>query len=109
MPHGDRGRRTIVASKRPVGRPSKTVEYQDWVAASLRRRPDLRALDLLERARRSGYSGGKSAFYDLVARVRAGGRPPVARHRELRREFEARLKILRDCIDAIAEAARRAR
>jgi hypothetical protein len=38
----------------------------------LREEPDLSSAEILRRVRVTGYRGGKSAFYELVKRLRAG-------------------------------------
>jgi hypothetical protein len=40
------------------------------VAASLRADPAITTAKLLRRARKAGYTGGKSAFYEMVRRLR---------------------------------------
>jgi len=56
--------------RRRIGRPSVTAEYRTWLAEALRLRPWLRTTQLLVLARRTGYSGGKTTFYQLAASVR---------------------------------------
>ena len=46
----------------------------DQVAAWFRADPAITTAELLRRAREAGYSGGKSAFYELVRRVKAARR-----------------------------------
>jgi transposase len=55
---------------RRIGRPSKAEPFRTLVAEILGEEPDLMTLELLRRARAKGYSGGKSAFYELVAELR---------------------------------------
>jgi hypothetical protein len=38
----------------------------------LHEEPDLSGAEILRRVRVTGYRGGKSAFYELVKRLRAG-------------------------------------
>jgi hypothetical protein len=51
-------------------RPAAVGQYAAQVAEWLRQEPTLSAADILRRARRAGYRGGKSALYELVRRVR---------------------------------------
>lgn len=51
-------------------RPPVVGQYAAQVAQWLREEPTLSAADILRRARRAGYRGGKSALYELVRRVR---------------------------------------
>jgi len=53
-----------------VGRPSQVVEYQVQVEQILREDARLPTVEVLSRVRAAGYSGGKSALYDLVRRLR---------------------------------------
>ncbi|HRS17848.1 MAG TPA: IS21 family transposase, partial [Thermoanaerobaculaceae bacterium] len=55
---------------RRIGRPSTAEPYRAVVREILEEEPGLMSLELLRRARLSGYTGGKSAFYALVASVR---------------------------------------
>lgn len=55
---------------RKVGRPSKTASFAPFVAAELEAQPDVMSLELLRRAKERGYSGGKTAFYELVKALR---------------------------------------
>jgi hypothetical protein len=84
-------------------RPSVVAQYADQIAQWLREEPAVSAVEILERVRRAGYRGGKSALYELVRRVKIRPLAPspagtrqlivVARDREylynfLRRAFE---------------------
>jgi hypothetical protein len=62
-----------------IGRPSKSEPYRGLVSEMLTQEPDLPSSELLRRAKLAGYAGGKSALYDLVARVRAGLAGPSSR------------------------------
>ena len=57
-------------SKQKIGRPSVAAEFESFVVETLKESPELLTLELLRRARNRGYRGGKTAFYDLVARLR---------------------------------------
>ncbi len=76
----------LVAS-RGVGRPSKSDRYRDLVADILDKETDLPTVELLHRARLAGYAGGKSAFYELVAELRAKTTSPMVRFEGLPGEF----------------------
>jgi len=54
-----------------VGRPSVVAQYEPQLAQWIREHPDLSGAEILRRARLAGYRGGKSAFYELVRRLRA--------------------------------------
>jgi transposase len=76
-----------LASKHGVGRPSKTDEFRDFVDHLLEQEPKLPTIELLHRARLAGYEGGKSAFYELVAELRAKTTSPLVRFEGLPGEF----------------------
>lgn len=56
--------------RRGVGRPSKVEAFRALLVAELAQQPDVLAVELLRRVRLAGYTGGKSAFYELVAAIR---------------------------------------
>lgn len=56
--------------RRRVGRPSKTTTYRDFVSELLKQEPTLMTLEVLRRCRARGYTGGKSAMYEIVAELR---------------------------------------
>ena len=62
--------------KRRIGRPSKAAPFTEKIAEWMLEAPELPTLELLRRAKENGYTGGKSAFYTLVA----AARPPKTRH-----------------------------
>lgn len=53
-----------------IGRPSKAEPYRQFVTDVFAAEPGLLSVEILRRARLSGYSGGKSALYELVASLR---------------------------------------
>lgn len=53
-----------------IGRPSRVGDVRERVVAILEKEPRLKSVELLRRARLDGYTGGKSAFFDLVRRIR---------------------------------------
>src|SRR5207237_5404919 len=60
------------SSPRHVGRPWQMAPYAPQVAQWLREDPNLSGAEILRRVRLAGYRGGKSAFYELVRRLRVG-------------------------------------
>ena len=74
-------------ARRAVGRPSKAEPFRGFVLEVLATEPTLLSLELLRRARLKGYSGGKSAFYDLVASLRPTPSRPLVRFEGLPGEF----------------------
>jgi hypothetical protein len=59
-------------------RPSIVAQYAAQVAQWLREEPRISAVEILRRAQALGYSGGKSALYELVRRVRTLDERPGA-------------------------------
>ena len=57
--------------RRGIGRPSKAEPFRTLLSDELARDPGATSIDLLECARRAGYSGGKSAIYALLAQLRS--------------------------------------
>lgn len=74
-------------SKRGVGRPSKAEPFRQFLVSELVKQPDVMALELLRRARGQGYSGGKSALYELVKVLRPERVEPIVRFEGLAGEF----------------------
>ncbi len=69
-------RAPVEVSRRGVGRPSKAQPYRSFVADLLLSNPNLKALEVVARAREVGYTGGKSALYQVIASIRPKrGRP----------------------------------
>lgn len=73
--------------RRRIGRPSKAERFADEVRAWLTEEPDLPTQELLRRAKGRGYTGGKSAFYAMVAAARPTRSAPVVRFEGLPGEF----------------------
>ena len=69
------------------GRPSGVERYRDAVAAMLRDEPKLKSVEVLRRLRERGYTGGKSAVYDLVKPLRARVVRPIRRSESAPGEF----------------------
>lgn len=55
---------------RRIGRPSQVEAFRDQVVAILEAEPSLPSVEVLNRARSLGYTGGKSALYELIRAVR---------------------------------------
>jgi transposase len=74
-------------SKRQIGRPSTVQNFRKQVVGILEETPDLASLEILRRVRESGYQGGKTALYDLVASLRPKPAKPLVRFEGLPGEF----------------------
>lgn len=111
---------------RQVRRPRVAAQYAADVAQWLRENPAISTVAILHRARGAGYTGGKSALYELIRRVRtleaqsAGVRQliVVVRDREHLYEFfrlafagNPTVQVIRDrrVVDRRQHAASRAR
>lgn len=67
---------------RGIGRPSRVSAFRGQVEEIFKEDPSLPTVEILSRLRAVGYSGGKSAIYDLVRDIR----PPAAAVPEVRFE-----------------------
>jgi hypothetical protein len=74
-------------AKRQIGRPSTVVNFRKQVVEIVQETPDLASLEILRRVRESGYSGGKTALYALVASLRPKPVKPLVRFEGLPGEF----------------------
>lgn len=70
-----------------VGRPSKTERFRDDVVKMLTDEPGIMSLEVLRRLKLSGYGGGKSAVYEMVAGLRPPKTEYVVRFEGLPGEF----------------------
>lgn len=100
-------------SRKP-GRPSTSARFAGLVREMLARDPSASGSTLLEAARQQGYDGGHSAFYSMVATVRAqAGMPSYLDLRagavEAERAAEAERRATRDAATAQKKADREAR
>ena len=77
----------VASQRRGIGRPSKVEPYRGWVVELLEQEPELLSLEVLRRMRQRGYTGGKSALYELVASLRAHEIRPLVRFEGLPGEF----------------------
>jgi transposase len=73
--------------RRRIGRPSKAEPFRKLVLELLGEDPELMSLEILRRARLQGYTGGKTALYDLAAAVRPTLVRPMVRFEGLPGEF----------------------
>lgn len=78
---------TAERRRRRIGRPSKAERFAEDVRRWLDEEPDLPTQELLRRAKGRGYTGGKSAFYAMVAAARPPRSTPVVRFEGLPGEF----------------------
>lgn len=72
---------------RRIGRPSKAEPFRAFALELVTKEPDLMSLEVLRLARANGYTGSKTAMYDLVAAVRPKTQRPVVRFEGLAGEF----------------------
>src|SRR5688572_27206664 len=72
---------------RGVGRPSKVEAFAPLLKGILLKEPELPTLEVLHRAKEAGYTGGKSALYALVKRMRPSREVPIVRFEGLPGEF----------------------
>jgi transposase len=77
----------IARELRRIGRPSKVEPYRDFLRQLLETEPDLMSLELLRRARLKGYTGGKTALYELIASLRPSRPRLLVRFEGLSGEF----------------------
>ncbi len=73
--------------RRGVGRPSKAEPFRGLVVELLSAEPTLLSVEILRRARLVGYTGSKSALYELIASLRPAGVPATMRFEGLPGEF----------------------
>jgi transposase len=73
--------------QRRIGRPNVVENFRKQVATILEQEPDLPSLEILRRVRETGYAGGKTVLYGLVASIRPQTRKPLVRFEGLPGEF----------------------
>src|SRR5260370_20121120 len=73
--------------KRQIGRPSTVANFRKQVIAILQETPDLASLEILRRVRETGYRGGKTVLYGLVASLRSKPAKSLVRFEGLPGEF----------------------
>jgi transposase len=74
-------------AKRKIGRPSAVANFRKQVVEILQETPDLASLEILRRVRETGYPGGKTALYALVASLRSKPAKTLVRFDGLPEEF----------------------
>lgn len=77
----------IERARRQVGRPSKAEPFRSRITEWLGAEPELLSVEVLRRAKLAGYSGAKSALYDLVREVRPAASRLLVRFEGLAGEF----------------------
>jgi transposase len=78
----------VDCASRSVGRPSKAQPFAAAVSEILKESADLPSVEILRRAREKGYTGGKSALYELVRELRPPkSQAPVVRFEGVAAEF----------------------
>src|SRR5437588_12435025 len=74
-------------AKRQIGRPSRVANLRKRVVWIIQEASDLPSLEILRRVRETGYQGGKTALYALVASLRPKSAKPLVRFEGLPGEF----------------------
>lgn len=78
----------LASEKRRLGRPSKVEPFRTQVMEWLKQQPDILTLEVFRRLRdQHGYTGGKSAVYELVASIRPEPVSPIVRFEGVPGEF----------------------
>jgi transposase len=78
---------TSQAKKRGVGRPSKVAPFEPQIKEILDQEPSLLGVEVLRRLRLDGYTGGKSAVYEMVRDLRPADVKITTRFEGLPGEF----------------------
>lgn len=73
--------------RRAVGRPAKAEPFRSLIVELLTREPDLLSVEILRRAKCAGYTGSKTAIYELIRALRPMTVRPVVRFEGLPGEF----------------------
>jgi len=74
-------------AQRQIGRPSTVASFRKLVMEIVAQAPELPSLEILRRVRESGYPGGKTALYALIASLRPKPAKPLVRFEGLAGEF----------------------
>lgn len=77
----------VERDERGIGRPSKAEPLRSFLVSELIAQPDVLAVELLRRAKLNGYTGGKSALYELIKELRPERPRPIVRFEGLAGEF----------------------
>lgn len=73
---------------RSVGRPSMVRNFEEPIRKIFEEEPELPSVEVLHRVRQLGYTGGKSALYELMAKLRPSKQPkPMVRFEGVAGEF----------------------
>ena len=72
---------------RGIGRPAKAERFRSLVAEILAGEPNLLSVEILRRAKLTGYAGGKTALYELIRNLRPKTVRPLVRFEGLAGEF----------------------
>lgn len=72
---------------RAIGRPAKAEPFRSLVIDVLTREPEVLSVEIFRRATLAGYTGRKTAFYDLVSVLRPTTVRPLVRFEGLAGEF----------------------
>ena len=73
--------------RRRIGRPSKVEPFTARIEALLEEDPAMQSLEIFRRLKEDGFTGGKSAVSDFVAKLRPRNVRPIARFEGLPGEF----------------------
>src|SRR5207302_4214707 len=76
-------------AKRQIGRPSRVANFRKQVVGILQETSDLPSLEILRRVRETGYQGGKTALYALVASLRPKSAMQLVRFEGLPGEIQS--------------------
>src|SRR5262245_35227191 len=63
---------------RGVGRPSVVAPFRLLLGMLLQGDPRMKSVEILQRMREAGYTGGKSVLYEAVRSIRSSDVPPLA-------------------------------
>ena len=77
----------VLAEASLVGRPSVVERFREPLVALLATEPALPTVEILHRMRQAGYTGGKTALYELVRSLRPKDTAPLVRFEGLPGEF----------------------
>jgi transposase len=72
---------------RGIGRPATAEPFRSVIAEILAQEPALLSVEILRRAKRKGYAGGKTALYTLISALRPRTIRPLVRFEGLAGEF----------------------
>jgi hypothetical protein len=79
---------SMMRQSAPNDRSASTVaNFRKPILEILQHTPDLASLEILRRVRETGYAGGKTALYALVASLRPKSAKPLVRFEGLPGEF----------------------